>query len=190
MWEGDSWHFASWRWSFFMHLVVLYGYQGAVTHLEQLALTDQLIDATLAELSVVAGGQLCMMVGDFNVEPTKILCLAKEISAGLWVDFEEAWALTAGLQPAPICKRDWRATGGHRRDFMIGCPFSAAAVLACTVQADRWIALHRAVRAFFDGLVRLLSRFVFLPYGLLFGCLLLIRVGGLSRLRFVGLGNL
>ena len=60
----------------FMHLVVLYGYQGAATDPEQLALTDQLFDAALAELSVVARGQPCLMVGDFNVEPTNIPCLA------------------------------------------------------------------------------------------------------------------
>ena len=40
--------------------------------------------------------------------------------------------------------------GGTRRDFMIGCPLSAAAVLSCTVQADRWISPHLAVRALFD----------------------------------------
>ena len=39
-----------------MHLVVLYCYQGAATDPEQLALTDQLFDAALAELSVVARG--------------------------------------------------------------------------------------------------------------------------------------
>ena len=43
-----------------MHLVVLYGYQGADSDPEQLALTDQLFDAALGELSVVAGGQPCM----------------------------------------------------------------------------------------------------------------------------------
>ena len=64
----------------FMHLFVLYGYQGAGTDAEQLALTDQLFDAALGELSVVARGQLCLLVGDLNVEPTKIPCLAKEIS--------------------------------------------------------------------------------------------------------------
>ena len=69
-------------------LVVLYGYQGADVDAEQLALTDQLFDAALAELSVVARGQPCLLVGDFNVEPTKIPCLARGISAGLWVDFE------------------------------------------------------------------------------------------------------
>ena len=47
--------------------------RGAATDSEQLALTDQLFDAALAELSVVARGQPCLMVGDFNVEPTKIL---------------------------------------------------------------------------------------------------------------------
>ena len=71
----------------FMHLVVLYGYQGADTDAEQLALTEHLFDATLVEFSVVARGQPCLLVGDFNVEPTKIPCLAKGISAGLWVDF-------------------------------------------------------------------------------------------------------
>ena len=43
------------------------------------------------------------------MEATKIPCLAKGISAGLWVDFEEAWALAAGLHPAPTCKRSWTA---------------------------------------------------------------------------------
>ena len=66
--------------------------RGADSDPEQLALTEQLFDAALGELSVVARGQPCLLVGDFNVEPTKIRCLAKGISAGLWVDFEEAWA--------------------------------------------------------------------------------------------------
>ena len=39
---------------------------------------------------------------------------------------------------------------GTRRDFMIGCPLAAAALLSCTVQADRWISPHLAVRALFD----------------------------------------
>ena len=98
----------------------------------------------------VAFGQPCLLVVDFNVEPTKIPCLAKGISAGLWVDFGEAWALAAGLRPAPTCKRSWTAVGGHRRDFVLGCPLAAAAILSCKVQPDRWIAPHLAVRALFD----------------------------------------
>ena len=42
------------------------------TDAEQLALTEQLFDAAFGELSVVARGQPCLLVGDFNVEPTKI----------------------------------------------------------------------------------------------------------------------
>ena len=87
----------------YMHLFVLYGYQGADADTEQLALTEQLFDAALGELHVVARGQPCLLVGVFNVEPTKIHCLAKGISAGLWVDFEKAWALAAGFHPAPTC---------------------------------------------------------------------------------------
>ena len=127
-----------------------YGYQGADADTEQLALTEQLFDAVLGELNVVARGQPCLLVGDFNVEPTKIPCLAKRILAGLWVDFEEAWALAAGLQPAPTCKRGWTAAGGHRRDFILGCPLAAAALLLRKFQPDRWIAPHLAVRALFD----------------------------------------
>ena len=58
----------------FMHLVFLYG--------EQLALTEQLFDAALGELSVVWRGQPCVPVGDFNEEPTNIPCLAKGIRLG------------------------------------------------------------------------------------------------------------
>ena len=130
----------------FLHL---FGYQGADADAEQLTLTDQLFDAAICELRAVVAGQPCLLVGDFNVEPTKILCQAKGISAGLWVDFGEAWALAAGLHPAPTCKRGWTAVGGHRRDFILGCPL-AAAVLSCKVQPDRWIAPHLAVRALFD----------------------------------------
>ena len=104
----------------FMHLVVVYGYQGADTDAEQLALIEQLFDAVLGELSVVASVQPCMLAGGFNVEPTNILCLTKGISSGLWVDLEASWALASGLQPAPTCERDWGATGGHRGDFMLG----------------------------------------------------------------------
>ena len=130
----------------FMHLFVLYGYQGADADAEQLALTEQLFDAASGELSVVARGQPCLPVGDFNVEPTKIPCLATGISAGLWVDFEEDWALAAGLRRAPTCERGWGAAGGHRRDFMVGCPLAVAAVLSCKVQPDRWVAPHLAIR--------------------------------------------
>ena len=133
----------------FLHLVVLYGYQGADGDAEQLSLTEQLFDAALGELRVVALDQPCLIVGDFNVEPTKIPCLSKGISAGLWVDLESAWAFASGVLPAATCKRAWGDVGGHRRDFMVGCPLVAAAVHSCSVQQDRWIVPHLAVRASF-----------------------------------------
>ena len=121
----------------FMHLVVLSGYHWADHDPEQLALTEHLFDAALSELSVVARGQPCLMVVDFNVESTKIPCLAKGISAGLWVDFEEAWALAAGSQPL--------ASGTGLLVVIVWIlwfsPLAAAAVLSCRVQPGRWIAL-------------------------------------------------
>ena len=96
-------------------------------------MTDHFFDAALGELSVVASS-VCWLV--ISTEPTKIPCLAIGISAGLWVDLEVSWALATGKRT--------------RRDFMIGCPLTAAAVLSCTVQPDWWIALHLAVRTLFD----------------------------------------
>ena len=88
--------------------------------------------------------------------------------------------------------REWGSGGGTRRDFMVGCPLLAAAVMDCAVQLDRWIAPHLAVRAIFDysrWSCSVTQPVRFLLCGLPFGCLLLIRVGGLSRLRFVGFGK-
>ena len=151
----------------FMHLVVLNGYQGADSASEQLA--EQLFDAALGELGVVVRGQPCMLVGDFNVEPTKI-----------------RRAFAGDMQPAPTCKCTWDSPGGHRRDFMVGCLLAVAAVLSCKVRKDRWVALILLtghILTVLGGLVGFLSRFSALPSGLLLGCLLLIRVGVPSRLR-------
>ena len=48
------------------------------------------------------------------------------------------------------CKKAWDSVGGHRRDFMVGCPLAVAPVSSCTVLGDRWIAPHLAVCTLFD----------------------------------------
>ena len=160
----------------YMHLVVSYGFQGADSDAEQLSLTEQLFDAALGELSFVARGQPCLLVGDFNVEPTKIPCLAKGISAGLWVDLEEAWALAAGIRPAVTCKRTWESAGGHRRDFMVGCPLYLL-VRFWMIGGLLPILLFAPCLIVVGGLVLLLRLSSVLPFGLLLGYLLLIKVG-------------
>ena len=132
-----------------MHLVVAYGFQGAGDDAEKLRLTDQLFDAALCELALVGRGQLCVTAGDFNVESTKIPCLLKLISAGLWVDLQGAWARAAGVEPDVTCKRDWACRGGTRRDFIVGCPLTAAALGGCWVDCRRWIQPHLSVSASF-----------------------------------------
>ena len=80
------------------------GYQGVESDPEQLALTDQLFDAALGELSAVARGQPCMLVGDFNVKPTKIHCLQKgfRLGSGLISKVLGHWPLVSSLLP-PVC---------------------------------------------------------------------------------------
>ena len=162
-----------------MHLVVLYGYQGADADAEQLALTEQLFDAGFGELSVVARVQPCLLVGDFNVEPTKIPCLAKGISAGLWVDFEEAWALAVGVRPAPTCKRSWTL-------LLLLLFFPAGFSLIGGLHTILRFGLFLTTAG---GNVGLRSLFSASPFGLLLGCLFLMRVGAQSRLKFKGFGG-
>ena len=56
----------------FVHVLVLHGVQGAECNAEQPGLADQLFDAALSQLAVVARGQLSSVVDDFIVQPTKI----------------------------------------------------------------------------------------------------------------------
>ena len=135
----------------FLNLVVLFGYQGSDTDAEQLALTEQLFDAALAELAVVARSSPCLLAGDFNVEPTNIPCLSKGISAGLWVDLDAAWSAANGQHPAVTCKRSWDSSGGSRRDFLVGCSLATAALFSCSVSSCRWLQPHSAVSAMFDS---------------------------------------
>ena len=113
-------------------------------------MTDQLFEAVLCELAVVSRGQPCLLVGNFNVEPTKIPCLLKGISAGLWIDLEAAWAWAAGSEPSVTCKRDWASPGGTRRDSVVGCPLAAAALSGCWVDCSRWVQPYLSVCASFD----------------------------------------
>ena len=55
----------------FMHLFVVYGFLGADVDSEQLALTEQLFDAVLGELDVVARGQPCLSGAHQNPLPGK-----------------------------------------------------------------------------------------------------------------------
>ena len=108
-------------------MVVLCGCQGADNDAGILALTDSYLTLLLGELSVLAREQPSLIVGDFNVEPTKIPCVATGILAGLYVVLEVAWALAGGVGPAVTCKSD----------FMVGCPLAAAAVSNCRVELGR-----------------------------------------------------
>ena len=97
----------------------------------------------------LSAGASLVFAGDFNVEPTKILCLLTGISAGLWIGLQSSWAGAAGVDPDVACKRDWACLGGTRRDFLLGCPLAAAALGGCWVHCCRWIQPHLSVCASF-----------------------------------------
>ena len=129
----------------------MYGFQGAASDNEKLRLTDSLADAVIGELTVVATGQPCLSVGDFNVEPTKIPFLLEGISAGLWFDMQACWATANGTPPDATCKHSFLSTGGTRRDFAVGCSLATAALRWCRVLRDRWVMPHHAVGASFSA---------------------------------------
>ena len=131
-----------------VHLFVVYGYQGAEEDAEKLPLTDQLLQAVLAEAQVVCVGQPMLIAGDLNADPAVIPCLAKGISAGRYVDSALAYSLGAGLAPDATCRFSREEGTGSRRDFFVGCPGALAASPACFV-TDRWFTPHFSVLARF-----------------------------------------
>ena len=104
------------------------------------------------ELGVVARCQHRMLVGDFNVEPTKIPCLAKGISAGLILMLLWRWLVVGSLLTlvSVIGVLVVVTEGTLWWGPLAAAAAAAAAVLSCKVQPDRWIAPHLAVRALFD----------------------------------------
>ena len=75
------------------------------------------------------GDSLVYWLGISTKSPPKSLAWQKGFRLGSGLILEEAWALAAGLRPAVTCKKAWDSVGGHRRDFMVGCPLAVAAVL-------------------------------------------------------------
>ena len=80
--------------------------------------------------------------------PPKSLAWEKgfRLGSGLISKFPGLWLLVSSLLLRGV------SSGGTCGDFMVGCPLVAAAALSCTVQPDRWIAPHLAVRTLFDCL--------------------------------------
>ena len=97
-------------------------------------MTEQLFDAALGELGVVAlreGGGCYDWLGTStwrthqNPLPGK-----RDFGWALGSIWKSAWAFACPVCPLLVtCKRAWGASGGHRRDFMVGCPLAAAAVV-------------------------------------------------------------
>ena len=76
-----------------VHLFVVYGYQGAEEDAEKLQLTDRLLQAVLAEAHVVCVGQPMLIAGDLNADLAVNPCLSKGVSAGRYVDLALAYSL-------------------------------------------------------------------------------------------------
>ena len=163
-----------------MHLVVLYGYQGADVDAEQLALTEQLFDAALGELSVVARGQPCLLVGDFNVEPTKIPSLEKGISVGSGLTWRRLGLLLL------VCNLLLLASGTGVLPVVVAWILWLVALLLLLLFSPARFSLIGGLLLIFqfglfltavDEIVGLLSLCNELSFGLPLGCLMLIKVG-------------
>ena len=152
-----------------VHLLVVYGYQGAEEDDEKLRLTDRLLQAVLAEGQVVCIGQPMLIAGDLNADPAVKPCLAKGMSAGRFVDLALTHSLNAGSTPGITCTFNRDDGSGSRRDFLVGCPGVLAASQACHV-TDRWFTPHFSVLAL---------AFVLMPGWLIFHARLLVSLSGL-----------
>ena len=92
-----------------VHLVVVCGFQGAAADHEKLAFGWCSDGCWL----VFSWGQPCLIVGNLNVEPSKIPCLRQGISAGSSFDLQEAWACASGVAPGATLNHSFASTGGE-----------------------------------------------------------------------------
>ena len=169
-------------WGRFLNLVVLYGYQGSDTDVEQRALTEQLFDAALADLAVVARSSPCLPAGDFNVEPTRVK--GSRLGSGL------TWMLPGLMLRVSRLRLRVNVVVSLLvvvvGIFLVGCPLAAAAFLSCSVSASWWLQPLFALSTAFDcdrWSCRVTGLFGVLLSGLLLGFRLLTNVGVLSLLR-------
>ena len=132
-----------------VHLVVVYGFQGASKDPQKLRPTEKLLDAVLCELAVVASGHPCLVVGDLNIEPEKIPCLLKGFHG--WSLVRSAVFLGCSFWECSCLYLSFffGLCGGSRRDFVLGYPFAASSLRWCKVLEYRWVP-HCAVRASFS----------------------------------------
>ena len=179
-----------------VHLVVVYGFQGASTDPEKLRLTEKLLDAVFCELAVVASGQPCLIVGDLNIEPEKIPCLLKGFTAGHWFDLQSSWAAASGgalLLPAPglLVLVVGPAEGGERG--VCSCLSHSLLLRQSGVRFFRIagffpITLSWPLSLWVVGRLGFVCLLGFLT-GLLLGLLVLIGLGVVSLPRFVVFGR-
>ena len=156
-----------------VHLFVVYGYQGAEGDADQLLLTDELLQAVLAEAQVVCVGQPVLIASDLNADLAVITCLAEGISAGRFVDLALAYSLGAGVAPDVTCRFSREDGTDSRRDFFVGCPSALAASHACYV-TSHLISLLLLTSVLMLGWLMLLARLFVSLFGLLVGWTLLI----------------
>ena len=83
---------------------MVYGYQGAKEDADQLALTDRLLQAVLAEAQVVCVKQPLPNAGDLNGDPGITPCLAIGIASGRFVALSLAHSVGGGKVPDATCK--------------------------------------------------------------------------------------
>ena len=92
----------------FMHLVVLYGYQGADLDPEQLALTELLFGAALGELHVVCSWSAFSYCWGFQRGAHQNpLAWQKGSRLGSGFDFRGSMGSCCWIATSPTCKRDW-----------------------------------------------------------------------------------
>ena len=85
-----------------VNLCVVYGKQGLGEDSEQISLTDKLLCAVFAGAQVVCVGQPLLVAGDCIAGV--ILCLAKGISSGRFVDLASAYLVGVRREPHATCR--------------------------------------------------------------------------------------
>ena len=131
-------------------LIVFYGHQGDDRDPERLALSDQLLDAGLGELGVVACEQPVCWLEISMWSPPRFLAWQKGRWLGSGFDLEASWASASGSVSWFYLQAGLGVSFGVPAGFHGGLPSCCCCCLWMWALQDRRVVPHFPVRACFD----------------------------------------
>ena len=126
----------------------IYGYTGGHTNRIAAARTDALLAAALDELRFLPECP-CLVLGDFNAEPSDLPTLRKVTGLG-WTNLGASAEMWNQLPNVPTCRAPNVSGPGTVRDYIIASPMCLPLITHFAVHSDEAFATHSVLECTLD----------------------------------------